>query len=230
MVEDSVKFQLVHIKKRFATTIRNTVSTMEEENVSFEAIRVFAVSFLGIDFSEIKKVDSLNELLCYLNERHYCFLNTEALEVITESFSQKAHSLLLSYTKELELFVSEMKVCQFMQAAMATTDDAQEQGMRPVTLKLQSKWLDFAVKDLLKLVEQVFCESKRALVNLKVKQGCLCCIWHTTFSAVSSLMQQAQKKTALLKEEGVLALLVGNKVIMKDEETLKEVHCIEFST
>ena len=228
-VDDDVKSEVMRIKGKFAQTIAKTASIMKEEEVSFEEFRMYSCTFLEIDFEKMEKVDTLWKLLLYLNGSYYCFINTDALQSIVVAHSHKAHTLVLTYAEELQFFLSRIKVHQFMKAVTAIADESEGTSMQPVILKLQSWWSDVTVADLRKLIKEVFAESGRALVNLDVKRGCVCCQWYAVATAVNSLTQEAQKKTTLLKDEGVLALIVGAELIMKNEEALKEVNCFQFN-
>ena len=228
-VEDDVGDQVVSIKSKFAVTITECFSIMEEEQVSFEKLRLYSFAFGDIDASEVKKVTSIEELLLFLDGRSYSYIDPRALRIITQGFSQKAHALVLTYAEELELFVSNIKVYQFMQALMAIPEELVKDGLQPVTLKLQSKWMTVTVNALLTLIQHFFPTCKPPVINPKLGPGCVCFRWYLVTSAIEKLTQEAQEKTVIMKDEGVLALTVGSELIMKNEEALKEVQCNVFS-
>ena len=202
---------------------------MEEEQVPVEELRSYSFTFGDIDASEVKKVTSIGELLRFLDGCSYSYIDPRALKIITQGFSQKAHALVLAYAKELELFISNIKVYQFVQALLAIPEELVKDGMPPVTLKLQSKWMTVTVNALLTLIQHFFPTCKPPVINPKLGPGCVCFRWYVVTSAIEKLTQEAQENAAFMKDEGVLALIVGSELIMRNEEALKQVMSFNFN-
>ena len=224
-----MKIKLRVSRESLHLPLQDVCTIMKEEQVSFEELRSYSFILADIDASEVKKVTSIDELLLFLDGRSYSYIDPRVLKVITEDFSQKAHALVLTYAEELELFVSKIKVYQFMQALMAIPDELIKDGMQPVTLKLHNKWMEVAMKALLTLIQHFFPDCKPPVINPKLGPGCVCFKWYVVESVVEKLRQEAQEKTVFMKEEGILALTVGSELIMKNEGALQEVTCFHFN-
>ena len=219
--------------KEFYQIEREFVYLLEDTEDSFEGLlksgkrRKFSLSkltrFCRIHYSEFPSDNfmKLEELFKEIR-KYVCFLNYSFLEAIIERYLDTKAPIakrLRQYDQHLEEFKNSVTVEQFKDRILRAHNpseilsDRPPEGFCKVTIYLRDGWLELTMKNLEKLVAEIFKHRKSVLTHLRILRGSVVVIYWAPQSEVTSIIALAKQEIHFMSRVGVYQLQIGEVAI-----------------
>ena len=220
--EDRVIKSLSYIQEEFAHLVTDLQNALEKE-ANFTQLKRYIKNYLGDTFRPQKDVTDIDNLFDTLQE-HYCFINYDILEVITNKFALVLMAQILrDYKQELNEFLESTEV-EYFKAAIVKVTTMELSGISPnqchVILKLEGKWLEAKVKSLWILLKYIFRKEASLLTRLKVMEGSVIVQLAAPSSIMMSLIVLASRKYKEMAYLGILSIQVGNACLLASPNSI----------
>ena len=172
-VREDLEYQLERrissICKLYAKFVSYVSKSLSDKGVSPDDLRSFLLNLPAFDHdtkqgvtllsdvkNELKKEDSINDIIDFLSSRYASFLNYEVFESIVERFDADVRDILENYKEHLQIYIKNLKLSEFIQinpALVKMSEYMKDKMILKVDMKLLAK--------LSKL-----CELKRPLAKI----------------------------------------------------------------
>ena len=206
------------LEREFASLVCDVKNTVEDKRVDPKKLYEFLQVRLNqkIDYHPNTTISDLFQCIT----PYYCFLNTTLLEDIIDRYElrEPLQHQLDEYEDHLEEFTSSTEVSDLKEIIT----QKHTEGNPLVVLKLAGRCLTVTIKRFQQLTNYIFGAESSALTNIQVRDGCICIIWITRESAIPALVALAKEKVEFMKHVGVLRLMVGENIILRQERKEEE--------
>ena len=208
--------EFTEIEDSFAILVTNIKAAIEDKQVSLKELQRFLEERLEQSLGH-KQETTIDELFQQIRP-HYCFFNTSLLKSIVSKFLGEPMLLKLAdYNKRVQIFSHTTKLAILKQCPLLenlTTSLAAECTPQ-VVLKLAGYYLPITIRHFQKLVNRIFKAHSNVLTLFRVEDGCICVKWCACLSALPLLVSLAEQNTRFMRLVGVLALSVGDTVLLE---------------
>ena len=204
---DSVARELERLKETHLRLRDSAESALEDVNPSSRQLKRFSQSYCN------RVVTTVEELFDCLDD--FCFLDYALLQYIINYFLNEAQSVVTSlgnYIQQLTNFKSSTSLKEFMESIQNAQKSKQGIDVCTVTLRLVGGWIEKTMKDLDRLLKEIFQDKSSILTHLKIIRGSVIVTYLAPRSGAHSLISLAQTKLSFMQQVGVCTLSVGDTV------------------
>ena len=205
---DPIVKKIEHLRDIYYELVTETESDLKKANLESSDIKRFS-QFHVDDEVACATIEELFDQL-----KPFFFLDYAILEKIIKVLlkqNQSAINKIDDYIQQLEQFKNSTTVQQFMEN-IETAQNSSPQTCT-VTLQLVGSWLPKTIKDLEKLLEELFYNKAAVLTRLKIVRKCVLVTYLVQRSEAISLIEAAQAKISFMMKVGVCVLQVGDTVV-----------------
>ena len=205
---DPIVEEIENLRDMYYELVTKTESDLNKANIPSNVIERFSQFHVGDEVT----CATIRELIDQL--KPFFFLDYALLEKIIKVLLKKEQSVvskLNDYIQQLEQFKSSTTVQQFIEN-IETAQNSSPQTCT-VTLQLVGSWLPKTIKDLEKLLEELFYNKAAVLTRLKIVRKCVLVTYLVQRSEALSLIEAAQPKISFMMKVGVCVLQVGDTVV-----------------
>ena len=201
--KDRVARELESLKENHLRLVRSVESALEAVNPLPRQLKRFSQAYLSN-----RVVRTVEELFDSLGE--FCFLDYALLECIISHFLKEAQPVvncLGDYIQQLTNFKSSTTLREFMESIQNAQKS--KEGLCKVTLRLVGGWLEKTMKDLDRLLKEIFQDKSSILAHLTIERGSVIVNYLVPLSDARSLVELAKLKITFMPRVGVCALHIG---------------------
>ena len=203
---DSVATELESLKENHLRLVQSAESALEAVSPSRRKLKRFSQSYLTN-----RVVSTVEELFDCLDD--FCFLDYALLQYIINHFLNEAQSVVTSlgnYIQQLNNFKRSTTLKEFMDNIQNAHKSKHGTGMRTVTIRLIGGWLEKTMKDLDRLLKEIFEDKSSILAHLNIIRGSVIVTYLVPRSEVQFLVNLAQAKPVFMSRVGVCSLRIDN--------------------
>ena len=201
--KDQVSKELEDLKERYYHLVSNAESALEAAKPTPQQLKRFSQIY-----TTDQVVTTIDELFNCLEK--FCFLDYALLERIISVFLKESQSVvcdLSDYTQQLSKFKNSTTLNEFVESierAHTSLTTKEGTGVCTVTLRLVGGWLEKTMKDLDRLLKEIFQDKASILAHLKIVRGSVIIKYFAPQSEAGSLIDLAKTKGLFMARVGVL--------------------------
>ena len=168
----------------------------------------------------LRKCSDIVSLFTYFDEHGvWDFLNCRLLSLLIKQFcpeDETLHTNMLRYTEEVQQFMRETNLCDFLDVWSSQGATAARFGCGKLKAKLNASYTTFTLEMLAK-VRQYLCGQfllKNFILRFEhAKSGCVVLYWSIPVEAAKQIKDVYKEKNPVLLDGGILGLAVDETVL-----------------
>ena len=203
---DAISQRIENLSDKYYKLVKQIESDLQSANPSSRDIRRFSQFYMCDEVSTVEKLfDQLQPFFIF----DYALLQKISMFLLKQE--QTVVSKLDDYIRELQEFKKSTTVQQFMEKI----ETAHNKSPRTctITIQLVGSWLQKTIRDLEKLLDELFHNNAELLTRLKIVEKCVLVTYLVQCSEAVSLIEAAQAKVLFMMKVGVCVLQVGDTVV-----------------
>ena len=229
------------VEREFRNIVVEIQSALEEENVSTTAVirtcrDCLDISSEKLPFDGKKTVDSLFDTI----HPYYSYLDYTLIEEIVLAHLNNHQSItqrIDQYYKRLEEFKNSTELKELMENIEKAQNTPPVSPVEPnvpglcmVQLTLVEKWLPRSIKNLRKLMKEVFKEKASVLNNLKVVAGSVVVIYYAPAFEADNLIAKVEESLSFLPKVGIceVQVIAAGQLLFQKETIINDASDFSF--